>query len=656
MNERFAAGNRVAGAVEGCHGALGKVGHARYSNAMPSKIVLVLAVAALTGPLAAQPARPVAAPDSGWWSYRPGSRTVRGPEYTGVTRRSVYLPMRDGVRLAVDYYLPANLPTGVTLPTILEQTRYQRSFRWAADSLDRISTSISYYVTRGYAYLVADVRGSGASFGRRVAEFDRAETEDGKDLVDWIVAQPWSNGRVGAQGGSYVGSTAEQLLVNRHSAVKAVAPQFSMFDTFADIVAPGGLELTFFVKDWGTLVHEMDQQTVPPTRAAPGSLGVRPVDEDRDGSLLAAAIRDHRDNYRVDELLGTMTARDVVGSNARPIDSMSTHRFWRIFNATKVPILGVSGWWDGGYPYSSIKRFLNVRTPGSRMVLGPWSHGGRTFLTPRDTVSRATSFDHRSEVLRFFDRYLKGIDNGIDREPPIRYYTMGEERWKSATTWPIPGTRSRTWFFGEGGVLGPVRGTSGVDRYQVDTTAGTGNRARWNTLVAAPGAQYPDRAAAARKLLVYDSPPLERDLEVTGHPSATLWLSSTAADGAIFVYLEERFPDGHVGYVTEGVLRARHRALKPAAAPYRQPTPYRTLAEADAKPLVPGAVDSVWVDLLPVSHLFKAGSRIRVAVAGADRDHFSLVPAGQTPVLSVHRGARRASRVELPIAPRGRGN
>ncbi|MCC7131259.1 MAG: CocE/NonD family hydrolase, partial [Gemmatimonadales bacterium] len=147
--------------------------------------LLILLAALSTAPLAAQ-----AAPDSGWWTTRPATPRPPAP-FGGVARRSVYVPMRDGVRLAVDVFLPAELPAGTKLPTLIEQTRYQRSFKWAADSLDRVRPDVAYFVTRGYAYLVVDVRGSGASFGKRRAEFDEPEVRDGWDLAEWVVAQAW---------------------------------------------------------------------------------------------------------------------------------------------------------------------------------------------------------------------------------------------------------------------------------------------------------------------------------------------------------------------------------------------------------------------------------------------------------------------------------
>jgi len=131
--------------------------------------------------------------------------------------------MRDGVRLAIDVYLPSDLAAGTRLPTILEQTRYRRSLEprpELRDSLDQPSGKITAFVSRGYAYVIVDVRGSGASFGSRPVELGPTEVRDGRDVVDWIIRQPWSTGSVGATGVSYVGSTAELLLVNRHPAVR----------------------------------------------------------------------------------------------------------------------------------------------------------------------------------------------------------------------------------------------------------------------------------------------------------------------------------------------------------------------------------------------------------------------------------------------------
>jgi putative CocE/NonD family hydrolase len=159
---------------------------------------------------------------------------------------------------------------------------------------------------------------------------------------------------------------------------------------------------------------------------------------------------------------------------------------------------------------------------------------------------------------------------------------------------------------------------------------------------------YPDRRAEDEKLLTYTSAPLDHALEVTGHPLVTLFVSSSADDGAFHVYLEDIDARGRVSYVTEGLLRAIHRRINDAAAPYRQPVPYRTFKREDAKPLVPGEVSELRFDLLPTSYVFEKGHHIRVAIAGADASHFTIIPGGP-PTIAVHRNRRHASRIDLPV-------
>jgi len=163
---------------------------------------------------------------------------------------------------------------------------------------------------------------------------------------------------------------------------------------------------------------------------------------------------------------------------------------------------------------------------------------------------------------------------------------------------------------------------------------------------------YPDRAQTDQKLLVYDSPPLERDLEVTGHPVATLYLTTTADDGLFIAYLEDVGEDGSVTYVTEGVLRGIHRKLSHEAPPYPLAVPYHSFERKDGRPMVPGEVAELVFDLLPTSYLFERGHRVRIALAGADRDHFALIPSEEPPTWTVLRDAAHPSHVSLPVASR----
>ncbi|MGH2669839.1 MAG: CocE/NonD family hydrolase, partial [bacterium] len=394
---------------------------------------------------------------------------VAPPEYAGALRTSRYVALRDGVRLALDVYLPQGLAPGARLPTILEQTRYVRGYelRPEAREGDRPRRQVTELVTRGYAYVVVDVRGTGASFGSRRAELSQLEVRDGAEVVDWIVAQPWSNGKVGATGISYVGTTAELLLGNRHPSVVAVAPQFALYDSYLDIVFPGGIHQAWFSQTWRQAIHAMDEN-----RPSPDALevvtGTRPVDDDADGSLLAQAIREHAKNHDVYAELSRIAFRDDLTPSGWTLDDLSPHNFLDNARAAGAAVYSYSGWWDGAYPHAAIKRHLTLGTPGSRLVLGPWTHGGRFVHLPGAGVMRS-SFDHTRELLRFFEHHLKGLDTCIAAEPAVRYYTMGENRWKAAEGWPPP-AQERRWYLAPDQALSSQRPPAGTtfDTYRVD--------------------------------------------------------------------------------------------------------------------------------------------------------------------------------------------
>ena len=247
---------------------------------------------------------------------------------------------------------------------------------------------------------------------------------------------------------------------------------------------------------------------------------------------------------------------------------------------------------------------------------------------------------------------MKGKSTGLQQDAPVHYYTMVEGVWKAAPSWPPPAESVR-YYLAEEGALGAERPRldSASDEYLVDYSHGTGAASRWNSLMGWP-VDYPDRAEADQKLLVYDSPPLERDVEVTGHPVATLYVASTADDGVFLAYLEDVDESGRVTYVTEGVLRGVHRRIgkrRPADTPG---VPYRSFERPAGRPMVPGGVTALVFDLLPTSYLFQQGHSIRIALAGADRDHFALIPSQGPPTWTVLRDAAHPSHVALPVVPR----
>lgn len=569
------------------------------------------------------------------------------PGYREVSLRSLHVPMPDGIQIALDLILPATLRAGTRLPAVLIATRYWRAFEGQAPN-----ASQKFWVNHGYAVVSMDVRGTGASFGRWPYPWARDEINDLGEVVKWIVAQPWSNGKVGSTGTSYTANTAQFVAVSNHPALKAVIPIAMDFDLYTDEVAAGGLLVEALVGPWGEAVKQMDDN-VP--RGQPPR-GVRPVDGDGDRVLLKAAIIDHAGNPPVQVAARKMVYRDQrVPEWGAAIDEFSVHSFRREIERSGVPIFGWGSWLDAGTANGVLARFLTFSNP-QRVLIGPWSHGGGFHTSPYlppDAPTDPSREVQTREQLCYFDQYLKDRPNGMGPKV-LTYYTLGEERWKTTSEWPLPGTTSQRWYFGPAGALQPrpPAEISASDRYTVDFEATMGTATRWHTPLGGGDVIYPDRREADRRLLIYTSAPLDSDLEITGHPVVTLEVASTYTDGAFFIYLEDVDPSGRVTYVTEGQLRAIHRKVSTDPPPYRLPIPYHSFKEKDAQPLVPGELANLHFALLPTSVLIRQGHRIRLAIAGADKDTFPRIPAEGTPVITVARQSGRASFVELPVVGR----
>jgi putative CocE/NonD family hydrolase len=524
--------------------------------------------------------------------------------------------------------------------------------------------AVNRLISHGYACVIVDARGSGASFGFRQMEWSRDEVKDGAEVLDWVVQQPWSDGTVASTGISYDGTAAEMFLVNRHPAVKAAIIRYALFNVYTDIIHPGGVRNEGFMQTWSASNAHLDRndlasfarQHISPLAglAVQGVQGVAPVDEDPEGVMLTEAIKAHQSNYDIYKTSHEVEFIDDASAAGVRVEQFSPHAFIKEIEASGAAIYSWSSWYDGAYTLSAINRFLNLKTGDTRLILGPWDHGGLQNPDPfvRDHKTR---FDHTGEMLRFFDHHLKGIQTGIEGEKPVHYFTVGEEKWKSADTWPPPGFHPTPFYFADGHKLTPATPSEGEGShtYEVDYTATSGVNTRWVSQVNVRGVriQYKDRVEQDARLLVYDSSPLARDTEVTGHPIITLFVCSTTNDGQFFVYLEDLTGEGEVIYVTEGMFRAIHRKISPEPPPYDMPVPYHSFKRGDAMPLVPGEVAEITFDLQPISYLFKVGHSIRVAIAGADRDNFALVPPSP-PTIEVLHGKVHPSHILLPLQER----
>lgn len=564
--------------------------------------------------------------------------------YEGAELATYYLTMRDSVQLAANVYLPKGLEPGKQIPTILYLTRYHRAFgaargiawinRYFYSTLGK--EEIRFFTNKGYAMMIVDVRGTGASTGVRKMEFTAEEIEDGREVVDWIIEQPWSNGKVGSTGISYLGTTAQLLLVNQHPNVRAVINRSGVFDIYSDVSFPGGVKLDKFIEVWRNSTYALDNYRFGYFGNAAGLLlrGPFPVKSDRDRKVLAKAKEDHRGNFDIFPPLENLTFRDEeVPALGQSIDGYSVHRQLATMAAGGTPIFVISGWYDGANARAAIHNYRSS-APTQRLLIGPWDHGPKEFISPFGKNAKVT-FDVYSEMLRFFDYHLYGIDNGITAELPVAYYNMGQEEWRETTTWPVPETQlQKLYLSGEESLLAtPEDITPGILKYQVDTTQSTGGGSRWNSLTPAFRYQkigYPDWTERSRNLLTFSYAPQSQSLDITGHPVIQLSLRADATDATIFVYLQDRAPDGTVTYITEGQFRALHRQESAQRPPYPVFGPYHTFTEAAGQPIKSGQEFTVSFDLLPVSYTIPAGHQLQLAIAGADASHFEVLPNGPT--------------------------
>jgi len=269
------------------------------------------------------------------------------------------------------------------------------------------------------------------------------------------------------------------------------------------------------------------------------------------------------------------------------------------------------------------------------------------------------------EKLAFFDRYIKGLDNGFDRRPPVLLYVMGSG-WRYENEWPLKRARAVRLAFGKGGTLTGGAAGKGRDTWRADLTASTltDGATRWNYGISTARKPLTFDGQTGKRM-AYTGPALAADTEVSGHPMVNITLSSTAAEGDVFAYLEDVAPDGTSLLVTEGQLRANYAALKPQGphAMAKPALPWHGYGKADyrARPFAGGKVVAMRFDLMPTAWLFRKGHRIRIALAAADwptfAQHPGLSPANDpaakgttVPVWTVWRGPG-LSGVTLPVVP-----
>lgn len=553
---------------------------------------------------------------------------------------SRYVEMSDGCRLATDVYLPSGVAPDQKLPAIVIFTPYFRRFMVAEAGVEaspNVAAYRDFFIRYGYALVVVDVRGTGASFGCRDSLRSPREREDCREIADWVVSQSWSSGAIGSTGISYLGAAACFLASTGHPAVKAIAPLFAVSDIYNEQLYPGGMLSRVWSTAYDELMRALDRNDAALRRKFPyfsdeRLLGPQPVDDDTDGSLMKAAVDEHRNNFSLHDMMPELAFRDEgpLHDPSLKTDMCSPYFYLKDGMRPGVPVYSVSGWYDGGgYANGSISRYLTLQGPDDRLLIGPWDHGARTNVSPwRNRTT--TEFALLAEVLRFFDEHLLSKETGLSEEQPVHYYSIHEEAWHSAADWP-PSNDFKRCFFLENGALGKEPDAApGTVAYPVRFDFSTGCNTRWERLGTANIVSYYDDWKGRDELLLnFTTEPLPRDVRIAGHVIANLKVASSGPDAAFFLYMAEIEPDGATHYITEGQLRLLHRKLSSPPAEYCTAWPYRSYYRSDASLMQPHVPEKVVFALLPVSWTLKAGSRLRVSLAGADRDHFPAIPNGR---------------------------
>lgn len=573
---------------------------------------------------------------------------------------SLYLTMRDGTRIATSVYLPADIKAGEKLPVIFHQTRYWRSIdlRWPLSVIkskfvDAYARMIKKIVLNRYAVVNIDVRGTGASFGCQRDPFSIEQIKDAEEVVNWIVKQHWSDGMVGLLGASYTGMSAEFSLANKHPNIKALMSLYTGLDFYDEMVFPGGVYQQSFVKKFGDVCAMLDRNefTIGSKLENFFIKGVAPVEGQK--KLLKQAVAEHYTNFNVYEQTCSVDYRNDPSpdKNIQSMDALSLHSYLKDINDSKVPICLFTGWFDGSFALGSARLFNNLKGNQHKLIIGPWDHGSLYNCSPY--IQQSCTFDRMAEVLKFFDYHLKKKQNGLYDEAPVHYYTMGEEQWKTSSVWPPIGIVNQSFYFASNNQL--LMRSEGkekdYDTYIADNTAGTGKNTRSESLVfmLTSSKLYDSRTERDKKLVCYNTLKLQEDIEVTGHPLITLFIDADTSDAGLFVYLEDIDEAGKVHYITEGIFRAIHRNSKGDNG-YKDIVPSYTYLKNMASPLKPGEIAKVEFDLLPVSHLFRKGHSIRIAISCVDTDHYKkLTPDGTK--IKIYRSALYSSNIMLPVIP-----
>jgi len=566
------------------------------------------------------------------------------PRFDERTRTSRYLEMSDGIKLAVDVIRPAQdgKPAEERLPAVWNYYAYIRARIAEGKAVSIVDTapSMQTLVQHGYVIVVVDARGLGASYGLTSFPGIHEEGRYGYEITEWIARQSWCDGRVGMLGHSY--SALMNYMIAGHAPphLRAIFPSMAPFDTY-QLAYPGGVYR-----------KGLSDMMTPAMRKQQAEAPVARVDEDVTGAMLTEAKRQHKET--VDAFYHRLVPfRDSEKGDLKPwtLNNLVTHL--REINASRIPVYQWSGWFDV-YVRDAFQWHVNLVGP-RKIAIGPWAHSEGDPAKRKEWGQLVAV-----EQLRWFDHWLKGIDNGIMDEPPIRFAVMeGTDRWtwREAGAWPLPGVEVRTFYARDGrtGSVGSSNdgflsaelppGDRGEDAYAVDPTAAAGELKGPRT--PNRGLEDPDMTSNDAKGLTYTSPPLAESMEVIGHPVVTIFMKTAAADVDFYAYLEEVDAGGKSHYITDGVLRTSHRSE--ATPPFDNlGLPWHRHYREDVTAIPTGEIIRLRFDMMPTSNVFDKGHLLRLTITCANAGIDEPVDS-QPKAITLMRNAGFPSRIDLPV-------
>ncbi len=599
------------------------------------------------------------------------------PIYDGTQRTSEYLTLSDGTRLAYDLIIPTKKgkPAGEPLPVLFKYTPYGRAWTvfdkkgnflldkleeldWPSKAMLRVRYLLmgergrildplfrdgwlEKVVQHGYIVVSVDRPGTGASFPSPTPGSMETATIFENEILNWIAAQPWSDGNIGMYGDSQQAMVQFTAAAAGNPHLKAILPAASQMEIYEAVEYPGGVYNVAFANLYDRMVPLLDNL-------------VTPVDSDPDGILLAQALEERRGkttSQSITQIAVQCPYREsATADGVKPWETMALYPFAERINRSNTAVYLVVGWYDI-FTADMFYWYNNLEVP-RRLTVRPTDHS--------QVSANQKDLDFGVEALRWFDYWLKGIDNGIMNEPPIHYYLQegsGQGTWQTASQWPLKNMVPAAYYFGPGksGTVPSANdgmltrefpaAANAVDRYTIDYTTTTGTQTRWSAVEEVH--VYPDLRARDAKALTYTTAPLAGDMVITGHPVAHIWLATSAPDLDVFAYLEVVDRQGKSTYLTEGVLRASHRKL--GQAPFDTlGLPYHTHFQRDALSIPSGEPVELAFSLLPTAYRFPAGSRVRITIAFTDAGNFGTPVLDPAPTLQILRDPAHPSYVELP--------